>query len=198
MIQDIDKLYGKEWVRKRHGPHVKARDYIDVMVRSIVRDLACVSVLDLGCGACNFANAFSMYGCEVVAIDGSSYAKETARSDIEFIQWDLTVPICYHKRQFDLIFCVEVIEHIDVQYEHVVLDSIVKHAGNWIVFTAAPPGQDGIGHINCKPKEYWYRKFESLGFDYVDSDALVSEWRKKGVRYWYVDNLLILKRRNSD
>ena len=32
-----------------------------------------------------------------------------------------------------------------------------------MIFTAAFPGQQGIGHINCQPKEYWLEKFTNIG-----------------------------------
>ena len=96
--------------------------------------------------------------------------------------------------KFELVFCVEVAEHIDAEYEEIVLDNIVMHACKWIVFTGAPPGQTGLGHVNCRSKEYWADRFGERGFDVVDSEALESEWRKKKVRFWYVNNLLILRK----
>ncbi len=187
--------YGREWMDKRHGPNAKRRDCVDVMVKTLVRDLAVTSVLDLGCGACNFANAFKMYGCsDVTAVDGSSFAAETARSDIDFFQHNLCTPLREALGFFELVLCVEVIEHIEADYEDIVLDNIVKHASKWVVFTGAAPDQVGIGHVNCRPKQYWIDKFEALGFDRVQSDALEVEWKRGKVKNWYLDNLLILKR----
>ena len=195
MSQDTEELYDKEWMQKRCGPGAKRRDCVDVMVKTLVRDLAVTSVLDLGCGACNFANAFKMYGCErVVAVDGSHYAEDTARSDIEFLQHDLTTSLNVNGF-FELVLCVEVIEHIKAQYEEVVLDSIARHANKWIVFTGAAPEQVGIGHVNCRSKQYWIDKFDALGFEVVPCEALKVEWTRGKVKNWYLDNLLILKRR---
>ena len=189
--------HGKEWMDKRHGPNAKRRDCVDVMVKTLVRDLAVTSVLDLGCGACNFANAFKMYGCsDVIAVDGSAFSKDTARSDIEFCHCDLREPfVNMGLPHVELVFCVEVIEHVEAEYEDIVLDNIVKYAGKWIVFSGAAPDQVGIGHVNCRPKRYWVGKFDSLGFDVVPCEALKEEWRRGKVKNWYVDNLLILKRR---
>ena len=110
------------------------------------------------------------------------------------------VPICgnvlaipFKKHSFELVIITEVIEHIEAEYEDVILQTITNHADCWIVFTGAKPDQGGIGHVNCRPKEYWLEKFAALGFKAVSSSAWEDEWREKKVRWWYVDNLIVLR-----
>ena len=188
----IDKTYDRPWMEKRSGPEASQRRWAETMVETIVRDLSPGSVLDVGCGSCNFANKFAQLDCAVAAIDGSSHAGDFVGNDVDFLHYDLTKPLNL-KMKFDVVLCVEVIEHIEAEYEDVILQTITNHADCWIVFTGAKPDQGGIGHVNCRPKEYWLEKFAALGFKAVSSSAWENEWREKKVRWWYVDNLIVLR-----
>jgi hypothetical protein len=37
--------------------------------------------------------------------------------------------------------------------------------------SAAPPGQGGHHHVNCKDKKYWIEKFEQYGFEYLPEES---------------------------
>ena len=189
---EIDGTYNRWWMEKRSKPNVSQRRGAESMVKTIVRDLDPKNVLDLGCGSCNFANKFKDLGCKVCAVDGSSYAEEFAGPDINFVHHDLTKEL-FLGNAFDVVLCVEVIEHIEAKYEDTILQAITKHADCWIVFTGAKIGQGGIGHVNCREKEHWIEKFANLGFQVVESNRWETEWRKEKVRWWYVDNLLGLR-----
>lgn len=70
--------------------------------------------------------------------------------------------------KFNLTTCVEVMEHIDKQYEDAALESIAAHTipGSILVFSAAGPGQGGIEHVNLKLGNVWRTKLYDLGFSY--------------------------------
>ncbi len=65
-----------------------------------------------------------------------------------------------------------------------------------VAFTAAPPGQGGVGHVNEQPPEYWIERFAARGQVWLAADtaALREEWRARGVVSWLVTNLLIFER----
>lgn len=67
----------------------------------------------------------------------------------------------------DLVLCIEVAEHIDEVYADDVVDSIVRNIapGGTLIWSAAHPGQGGVGHINCQPKSYWIDKFLARGLE---------------------------------
>jgi hypothetical protein len=59
-----------------------------------------------------------------------------------------------------------------------------------VVFSAAVVGQEGIGHINCQPHEYWHGKFEERG--YVMSDPFRPRLAgNPRVSAWYASNLFL-------
>jgi hypothetical protein len=65
--------------------------------------------------------------------------------------------------------CLEVLEHIEDKYWKDVLLNITKLSDK-IIFSAAHPGQGGTGHINCRPKLDWIKRFHQLGW-VVDHDS---------------------------
>lgn len=81
---------------------------------------------------------------------------------------DLTEPLDVEKKDSTLGLCLEVLEHIDDAHWSSVLENITK-LSDIIIFSAARPGQGGTGHINCRPKLDWIRRFHSLGW-VVDHD----------------------------
>jgi cyclopropane fatty-acyl-phospholipid synthase-like methyltransferase len=83
--------------------------------------------------------------------------------------------------KFDLVYCVEVAEHLEPQYEGEFCDTLARHTkpGGRLVFTAAPPGQGGYNHFNCQPQIYWRDRLESRGMIYnvAETERLAEIWR---------------------
>jgi hypothetical protein len=65
------------------------------------------------------------------------------------------------------------------------------------VFTAAQPGQWGDGHINCQPKEFWIKLFESEGWSYDETATRDFTRAVKGSSEivnnlpWMIDNFML-------
>jgi hypothetical protein len=58
------------------------------------------------------------------------------------------------------------------------------------MFSAAPPGQWGGGHINCKPLSYWRKIFEEFGFRTLDPfRPRIRDDRR--VAWWYRQNMVM-------
>ena len=120
-----------------------------------VLDRFCIrSVLDLGSGCGNASWWFHKHGCQVLAVDGlvdsaGSAAYPTLAHD------NTRGPVC---TRVDLVYCHEVVEHIEEQYLDHLLRSLM--CGRYILMTHAIPGQPGYHHVNCQHPEYW---LEHLG-----------------------------------
>ena len=58
--------------------------------------------------------------------------------------------------------------------------NLTRSSSRLIVITAAKPGQEGVYHFNCQPKEYWIEKIQSLGFTYRKdlSEKISDGWKK--------------------
>ena len=148
-------------------------------------------VLDVGCGIGAYLALFEALGArEVFGVDGLP-AAETVLGEGRYLAADLARPLDLG-RVFDLVVCVEVAEHLEERHADVLLDSVARHAGGLIVFSAAEPGQPGHGHINCRPISCWLRRWAERGWvpDLVDSLGI----RGLATMSWFRRNLVVLRR----
>lgn len=65
---------------------------------------------------------------------------------------------------WDLVCCVEVAEHIPPERSRELVKKLTGLATSWIYFTAAPVGQSGRGHINCRSHLEWLDWFALEGW----------------------------------
>ena len=119
------------------------------------------SVLDLGCAEGHSAKFFKDKGCSVLGIEGSKQAVKNSVIPKNTTEWDFNAGP-FITDHHDLIWCCEVLEHIEEQYAQNILDTM-KNA-EYIVVTAAEPGQGGYHHVNCQPASYWICKISQMGF----------------------------------
>jgi SAM-dependent methyltransferase len=148
------------------------------------------TVLDVGCGQGEWTAAFEreLRGPETYT-PGDVYGVDIAAPLGRWFRgWDLTRPL-HLERFFDLVLCVEVGEHLPEASADTLVDTIVRHAGD-IVFGAAVPGQEGVGHINCQPHEYWHAKFAERGYEMRDAirPLIANDHR---VSPWYRNNMFL-------
>lgn len=150
-------------------------------------------VLDLGCGPGIHVWALNDVGVDCTGIDID------ARVDGEKnLVWGDLLKLD-EKWKADLVICYEVAEHIDPQYGDDVVQSVYNsiEPGGLLIWTAAQPGQGGVGHINNRPKRYWAEKFESLGLQpQIDLHTDLLEYCKQGYHMgWFVNNVLIFRKK---
>jgi len=100
--------------------------------------------------------------------------------------------------KYDLVSCIEVAEHIEPSESVRLVKKITSIALNTVYFTAAPPGQPGHGHINCRPHSDWIDMFQLEGWSL--NEKLTMQIRedistiKSAV--WLIENTLIFNRSN--
>jgi SAM-dependent methyltransferase len=151
------------------------------------------SVLDVGCGLGNWLKASRELGVEdVFGVDGVEVAESALMIPIErFRRVDLALPWTLN-RKFDVAFCLEVAEHLDEASSVPLVDSLAQHA-DYVVFSAACPGQPGQHHVNCQWPSYWQALFNARGF--VCSDAVRwALWNDSEIDVWYRQNMFTATR----
>ncbi len=96
----------------------------------------------------------------------------------------------------DVAYCFEVAEHCPPEAG----DRLVRFLSQitpLVLFTAAPPGQGGIGHVNEQPPKYWIERFEQSGMRLrTDLTARLRDaFERRGVTaVWLLANLLVFAR----
>jgi SAM-dependent methyltransferase len=155
--------------------------------------------LDIGAGSGAFAARLQEHSHRAVALEHSPSARRMAhRQGVDSRPFDLLLePPAEIDGEFDLSYCFEVAEHLPPPLGDRLVRFLAETAP-LVVFTAAPPGQGGVGHINEQPKSYWIERFEAAGMEHdgADSRALADAFRRNGVESaWYlIENVMVLRR----
>jgi SAM-dependent methyltransferase len=161
------------------------------IVAPLVMRLATIgSVIDVGCGVGGWLRAFSENGVATVrGLDGNYVDRSKLDIPSEcFSEIDLQQPLHFEGR-YDLAVCLEVAEHLDPQVGSELVRALTDVAP-LILFSAAVPGQGGIGHVNEQWPAYWRRLFDQHGFRMLDViRPIVREERR--VEWWYRQNIVM-------
>lgn len=148
------------------------------------------TVFDIGCGMGLYLAELSKRGKKCIGCDASPDGVRMASKDIMVFLADVTKPILLN-RTSDIVICFEVAEHISKRHSRQLVRNCAAH-GRRVLFTAAPPGQGGVGHINEQPYEFWIRLFDEQGFRYDEeiSRKIRERMKSQGVVYWIANNLM--------
>ena len=153
---DTRQYQSYEWFRSLQWQH----QWIENMAGWFVGQFGLPkTVLDFGAGDGWWCKAFHDMGSTCWAVELYDEARQYIPPQVYFIRHDLTEPVWLNSRA-DLVICLEVAEHLPKPASGVLVKTLCDHAANHILFSSAPPGQDGTGHINLQPPDYWRQLFE--------------------------------------
>ena len=165
------------------------KPFADRLAHWIRHELNPASLLDIGCGPGHFVNSFRAEGIDAHGLDiddrvhGKPYLEYKSLFDID-------------TEQAEVVVCMEVAEHIEQARELEVAQKVAQTVKDTLIWTAAVPGQGGIGHINCKPKEEWSEILTKCGLtrNYTKEQQLIDDMRKGYHMGWFTNNLLYFER----
>jgi hypothetical protein len=125
---------------------------------------------------------------------GYEFAEDAVKNALcsDIILADLTNPLDRVKKDNTVGICLEVLEHISEDDWKPVLQNI-SNLCDVIFFSAAIPGQGGTGHINCRWKIDWIRRFNKLGW-VVDLDMtrnVIREMQTTRHMGWFINNIVV-------
>lgn len=174
----------------------KSRESAEVLVPLVLSLVHPTSVVDVGCGTGAFLSTFERYGVtDVLGIDGDYVKRKTLLiPEDKFMPFDLTRPLQLD-RTFDLVMCLEVVEHLPPEVADTLVDSLVR-LGNLVLFSAAVPFQGGKNHVNEQWPDYWAEKFGKRGYAPVDC-IRKRVWQDSRVEWWYSQNALLYVKREE-
>ena len=162
-------------------PHWKR--FFGEVADGIIRQLSPGTVLDAGCATGFLVAALAERGVDSSGVDISTYAVEHAvsgaegRLQVRTLGETLGGP-------WDLITCIEVLEHLPVSDVQTAIDNICS-ATDRIVFSSTPHDFAEASHVSVKPTAIWVEWFGERGFfrgtdldlSYLSPWALVLERR---------------------
>lgn len=152
--------------------------------------------MDVGSGSGVFAAELERRGGRVLALENSPHGRKLANQQgVRCVAFDLNcIPPAVVEESFDLIYCFEVAEHLPADLGDKLVDFIASfHVP--VIFTAAPPGQGGTGHINEQLQQYWIDRFARFGLSYDKSlsQTLSREFDFAGASSWFGRNVCVFR-----
>jgi SAM-dependent methyltransferase len=157
----------------------------------VVGALGIRTILDVGCGAGAWLREYERLGVAILGIDGDYVERERLLiAAQQFRALDVTSPFDLGER-FDLVQCLEVAEHLPPPCSATLIANLTRHS-DWVLFSAAVPGQGGEHHVNEQSCGFWRSLFEEHGF--AAHDFLRPHLVGADVEPWYAYNTLLYAR----
>ena len=144
------------------------------------------NVLDVGCGPGHFVESMNTVGLNCTGFDVDTRITNKPNLSVKSL-FDNTDTA-------EVVLCIEVAEHIESYLNDQIVDRLMQATEKVLIFTAAQPGQGGIGHINRQYRQYWLDKFTNKGMIHNTEkeqqllDCIRSDWHMG----WFVNNLIVL------
>lgn len=135
--------------------------------------------VDVGAGSGALAKAAKDRGIEATAFERALGGRMIARlNGVDAHRIDIEDATGV-SGSYDLALSIEVAEHLPADLGRKLVAMLVASAPI-VVFSAARPGQGGLGHINEQPVSYWRDLFVEVGWGKEESrtDALATRLRE--------------------
>jgi len=194
--KDIDKLYGNRFFKRRIKKYHDKEIILAEVIYSVFKPK---SVFDIGCALGSYLLKYKALGSIVLGCDKYfEFAKKYCDKEILPFLFSLDVEEKWNLdecNKHDLVQCIEVAEHIKSESSKQFVNNVCSMSLKYILFTAAPPGQRGTGHINCKEKEFWINLFNNNGFivDVKKQKELFKAIKNSKNSLGLVKNIIIFK-----
>ena len=186
-----DKDYFENYYDKFSGTKVYDRenflDFFKYISNEIFKKIRPKTVLDAGCAKGFLVECLRDLGIEAYGVDISKYAVSNARDDIKPYLSVGSITESF-QRNYDLIVCFEVLEHLSHEESKKAIKNMCTHA-NTIFFSSTPSDPNEPTHINMKSPGDWAKIFAENGFmqeanfdvSFVSSQAMLFKKVKKNL-----------------
>lgn len=141
-------------------------------------------VLDVGCGPGIYVRALREAG---IAADGVDIDDRCPYDVCDVFSDEFRNK--YMNGNYTLCMSLEVAEHLVPSKADEFVARLVAVAPV-VLFSAAQPGQGGVGHINCQSKSYWSSKFAEHNYEYNEAATRdIVAYMSSGYHMgWFVNN----------
>jgi O-antigen biosynthesis protein len=137
-------------------------DFFEGIAQSITSTLQPASCLDAGCAIGILVEALRARGVDARGFDLSPWAIKQIPAHLQPFCWvgSVTEEIEGH---YDLITCIEVLEHLPPWLAEAAVANLCRHAGA-VLFSSTPDDFVEPTHLNVEPGGYWANLFLRHGF----------------------------------
>lgn len=172
----LSDLYDAEYYHEYDGgvPYSRTEPhwirFFGEVADHIVDQIAPRTSFDAGCAIGMLVEALRQRGVDARGMDISEWAINQIPEDIRPYcrVGSITEPIGGH---YDLITCIEVLEHLPASDADRVVENLCAHA-DAVLFSSTPTEFDDPTHLNVETTSYWATLFANHGFFRdVDHDA---------------------------
>lgn len=184
----LDSKLSGPWNPEMYSEHLPEPVAFDAgLMKSLLDFYKPSKSLDLGCGLGYFVAYLRNQGVDAWGIEAEELG-DLFKSPGHQIKKDLSEPFNL-KEKYDLVICLEVVEHIPREFENIVFDNIVRHMSRYLLFSGATVGQQGTGHINERHEKHWFSHLVQRGLVLRHQESL--NLRLSCTLPWYVNNVSI-------
>lgn len=161
-------IYGEKYYRCDFGeiPYDRSTPhYLEFFRRVaawIVENVRPKTALDVGCAKGFLVEALRDRGVDARGIDISEYAIGQVREDVR-PHCRIGSAVDPLDRDYDLVSCVEVVEHLSDEDGRKAIARIAARAA-CVLFSSTPDDTSEATHVNVRPVLYWLEIFAGLGF----------------------------------
>ena len=165
---DPNLLFGEDYYAHGFGsiPYARNEHWINFfggIAENLIDKLRPRSVYDVGCAWGFLVEAFRDRGVEARGCDISSFAISEVRDDIRPYCTIASASEPIPDGPYDLVTCIEVLEHMEEWEALKAVDEIVK-VTDTVLFSSTPDDFTEPTHINVQPILYWLEIFAKKGF----------------------------------
>jgi 2-polyprenyl-3-methyl-5-hydroxy-6-metoxy-1,4-benzoquinol methylase len=125
------------------------------------------SAIDVGCAGGLLVEALRRRGYKAWGLDGAPACESLWPAEHRHYYRLADLSRCdeVETPATDLVCSMEVAEHLPESSAIAYVRLLTRHHPRRILFTAAPTGQPGTGHVNCRPFSYWIALFATAGYE---------------------------------
>ncbi len=164
------------------------------LAASLLKRLEFQTVIDIGCGNGFLLEHLVKAGKTARGVELSPEVRDTIPPHLGALI-DIA-DFAQTSGQYDLVCCIEMAEHLVPARSAELVRTICARARLWVYFSAAPPGQWGRGHMNCRPYKDWINMFDAAGWtcDLDITRQIRDDLKQLPVAPWLRRNGLVFSR----
>ncbi len=179
-LPDANKLFDERYYATGLGlPYQRDAHWMGFfagIAERIVAEIGPATALDAGCALGLLVEQLRARGVDAEGIDISEFAISSAHASVrEYVRvGSIAEPF---GRRYDLIICIEVLEHMPRAAAEAALANFCAHSDD-VLFSSSPLDYKEATHFNVNPPEYWAERFARHGFFRdLDFDAsFITPW----------------------